>query len=208
MLNLDDSSSSANINLKFSFSAYSLEKKKFSIDLSIENGCFNLYCKKNIKVEYIYKDSYVELKKKILPQNLELLFKTLNDLNNNDEINPKIIEEKNQITLIIPLKSDNSNDLKLILKENEKSEKEIIDELIIKDEEKEKNINQMLNTINLIQIQLNEKDNMIKNMENENKKYFKEELEKKMIEINNLENKINDIELKNKNFKEKVEKIR
>ena len=41
--------------------------------------------------------------------------------------------------------------------EKEKSVKEIIDELIIKDEEKEKQINQILNSINLIEKKLNEK---------------------------------------------------
>ena len=38
--------------------------------------------------------------------------------------------------------------------EKEKSVKEIVDELIIKDEEKEKQINQILNSINLIEKKL------------------------------------------------------
>ena len=175
MIKFNENSSSINIKQIFSFSAYSTENELFTIDLFIEKEYLNLYCtesEKNKKLVYICKVTCEELKKNKLlsiSENLEQIFKIIKDLiNNNNKIKnyPLIKKQTNEIILVIPINIGNLNNLMFKLIEKENNKKEIIDELNNEDDEKENDTNKLLNTINLIQKKLDEKENIIKNLEN------------------------------------------
>ena len=196
MKNLDKENNINNNEINFIFSAYSRDKILYIINLFIENDFLNLKYnnKKYKKIEYICKVTYKELKNvKILStkENLKEIFNSIKDIINNNykrKNYPLIIKQTNEIILVIP--TTNNNDLIFKLDEKEKNIKDIIDELITENEEKDENINQLLNKINLIQSQLDKKEIIINKLENriiqielefERKKNFKED--KKFIKI-------------------------
>ena len=129
MINENETSSSINIELIFTFSAYTNEKELFSIDLFINKGYLNLHCiksEKNKTIKYLCKVAYEELKNnKILSlaENLEQAFNYIKDLINNNiksKNNPSIEKQTNGILLKIPVNIGNLDDLmfNLIQKEN------------------------------------------------------------------------------------------
>ena len=62
MMNLFENDSSINLELNFSFSAYSKENDLFSIKLFIEKEYLNFYCMESEKKEYFCKVTFEELK--------------------------------------------------------------------------------------------------------------------------------------------------
>ena len=181
----------------FHFIHIQMKKKKFLINLKIENENLVFIYKEEIDFkgkEFICKINFEEIKKINIfstEENLEQIFKFLKDIiNNNIEMNkfPTIQEQTNKLLLIIPLIFGDLKELVFNLDEKEKNLREIIDELIIFVKEKDKNINEILSIIDLIQKKIDDYEN----------------------EIKKLVNRVNEIELKmgeKKNYNEKIKAL-